>query len=82
MAPLLPPGTTWVGGPGLRYPGAPTARATAPNPWRGDFGRPGNRYQDSISAVSRLDASFFTSFHKWGLDWKPGEVRWGVKGRQ
>lgn len=43
------------------------------------YPRPGNLYQDSISATSLLDPTFFTAFHKWGLDWNPGQwLRWYI----
>lgn len=38
------------------------------------LGHSGNQYQDSISALSDIDASFFNSYHTFGLDWSPGQV--------
>jgi hypothetical protein len=60
---------------GMNFPGKGTKFGTKANPWEGDLGRPGNKYQDSLSALSYLDSSFFTDFHTFGVDWKPGEVR-------
>ncbi|PRW60711.1 glycoside hydrolase family 16 [Chlorella sorokiniana] len=43
--------------------------------------RPGNLVQDSVSVMATITPDFFTSFHKFGLDWKPGEyVRWYIDG--
>ncbi len=41
--------------------------------------RPGTTSQDSISATHKLNASFFESFHIYGLDWMPGMyLRWYI----
>ncbi|PSC69716.1 Beta-glucan synthesis-associated SKN1 [Micractinium conductrix] len=41
--------------------------------------RPGNVVQDSVSVMATLDEKYFSSFHKFGVDWKPGEyVRWYI----
>lgn len=38
-------------------------------------------YQDSISAESALSASFYSSFHTFGVDWSPGEsLKWYIDG--
>ena len=34
-----------------------------------------NEFQDSISAVSTLGPEHYTSYHTYGVDWRPGEVR-------
>ena len=63
------------------HAGAGSKYRTRRNPWSGVLGRPGNEYQDSLSALSDLDQSFYTGFHTFGVDWRPGEVRaGGVKG--
>jgi hypothetical protein len=54
--------------------GAGTAFATRRNPWTGSLGRPGNEFQDSISALSDLGPSYYTSYHTYGVDWRPGQV--------
>lgn len=55
--------------------GAGTQYRTRRNPWSGMLGRPGNEYQDSLSALSDLSDSYYTQFHTYGVDWRPGEVR-------
>ena len=90
MAPLLPPGQSWTDlqfyddnnlADGVNYPGALTYLNTNFNGWTGVNGRPGNEYQDSISAVSHLNSSFYTGQHTFGVDWAPGEyMRWYVDG--
>lgn len=90
MAPLLPPGQTWTdlawyderGLPyGVQYPGGISFLNTNFNGWTGAFGRPGNSYQDSMSAVSHLNSSFYEGQHTFGIDWAPGEyLRWYVDG--
>lgn len=83
MAPLLPVGESWVGltPPGVQFPGQTTTFQTKLNPWMGDFQRPGNAYQDSMSALSNLNSSFYDSFHTFGVDWAPGEyMRWYIDG--
>lgn len=43
------------------------------------YSRPGNTYQDSFSAVSYIDASYFSTYHKFGLYWSPGSfLRWYI----
>lgn len=80
MAPVQPPGSPYNAA-GLSFPGAATAFRTRLNPWQGVLGRSGNIYQDSISAVSDINDSFFNSFHTFGLDWVPGQyVRWYIDG--
>ena len=91
MAPLLPPGASWddlayyadLGiEEGLLFPGATTRLRTERSAWKGTYGRPGNEYQDSISAESHLNASFYSGFHTFGVDWAPGEyLRWYVDGQ-
>lgn len=90
MAPLVPQGTSWAdlewytkdGLPdGVTYPGGISFLRTERNPWQGKFGRPGNAYQDSLSAISHLNSTFHESFHTFGVDWLPGEyLRWYVDG--
>ena len=90
MAPLVPQGTSWAdlewytkdGVPdGVTYPGGISFLRTERNPWQGKFGRQGNAYQDSLSAISHLNSSFHESFHTFGIDWQPGEyLRWYVDG--
>lgn len=55
--------------------GAGTQYRTRRNPWSGVLGRPGNEYQDSVSALSDLGPDYYTGFHTFGVDWQPGEVR-------
>ncbi|KAL4425109.1 hypothetical protein ABPG77_008214 [Micractinium sp. CCAP 211/92] len=44
--------------------------------------RPGNVVQDSVSVMATLNTSHFTSYHKFGLDWKPQQyVRWYIDGQ-
>ncbi|PSC76523.1 Beta-glucan synthesis-associated SKN1 [Micractinium conductrix] len=86
MAPLMPEGVNWWDGPasgGVQYPGSDTEPFwTHRNPWRGKLKRPGNEYQDSISAVSDLTADFFNGMRTWGVDWRPGEyLRWYIDGK-
>jgi beta-glucanase (GH16 family) len=91
MAPLLTLGQDWsnlsyyvdydIEPPGVTYPGGPSFLNTQHNGWSGIFGRPGNGYQDSMSAVSLLNDSFYNGFHTFGVDWAPGEyLRWYVDG--
>lgn len=90
MAPLIPPGSIWTnftdydvrGLPsGVHYPGGISHLNTMANQWQGIFGRPGNEYQDSLSAISHLNSSFYDSFHTFGVDWEPGKyLRWYVDG--
>ena len=90
MAPLIPQGTTWAdlqmyekeGIPeGVAYPGGISFLRTEGNQWTGRWGRPGNEYQDSISAISHLNSTFYDSFHTFGVDWDPGNyLRWYVDG--
>ncbi|KAI3431296.1 hypothetical protein D9Q98_004355 [Chlorella vulgaris] len=43
--------------------------------------RPGSLYQDAVGAYASVNASFFTSFHTFGLHWVPREhVRWYIDG--
>ena len=55
--------------------------------WKGAYGttendRPGNQYEDSVSAYAILDPSFWTTYHTFGLDWSPGEyIRWYIDGK-
>lgn len=80
MGPVQPPGTSYNPA-GLSFPGSSTSFATRLNPWTGLLGRSGNQYQDSISALSNIDASFFSSYHVFGLDWVPGSyVAWYIDG--
>lgn len=61
--------------------GADTPFRTKVSSWRGVYGRPGNDYQDSVSASSTVQPSYYTDYHKFGLDWSPGEVSrsaWGA----
>lgn len=78
MAPLMPEGVNWWSGPaggGVQYPGAgDSSYHTRRNPWTGSLGRPGNEYQDSLSALSDLNEEYYTGFHTWGVDWRPGQV--------
>jgi len=90
MAPLLPPGQSWADlawyqergiADGVNYPGAFSYLNTNFNGWSGTYGRPGNTYQDSMSAISHLNSSFYDSQHTFGVDWAPGEyMRWYVDG--
>jgi hypothetical protein len=90
MAPVMPQGTDWGTGPaagGVAYPGAGSSFNTRRNSWQGLLGRPGNEYQDSISALSDLGPSFYTDQHTYGVDWRPGQVcqlrrerGWGGRG--
>ena len=41
---------------------------------QGALGRPGNLYQDSLSAISNLGPDNFVNFHTYGVDWLPGQV--------
>ncbi|KAI3433376.1 hypothetical protein D9Q98_003193 [Chlorella vulgaris] len=85
MAPVMPPGTDWGTGPaagGVAYPGAGSSFNTRRNSWQGSLGRPGNEYQDSISALSDLGPSFYTDQHTYGVDWRPGQyLRWYIDGQ-
>lgn len=95
MAPLLPPGQTWTDmnfyaqnglAPGINFPGATGGNPptnTRVNPWVDPFGgRSGNEYQDSISAVSDLGGAYSSGYHRFGVDWKPGQwLRWYIDGR-
>ena len=77
----MPQGTYWWDGPaagGVQYPGANTAYNTRRNSWAGSLGRPGNEYQDSMSALSDLGPAYYTGYHTFGVDWRPGEVRCGA----
>lgn len=39
--------------------------------------RPGNLVQDSLSVMATLGPQHFQGFHKYGVDWQPGEyIRW------
>ena len=90
MAPLLPEGQSWADlqwyadqgiADGVYYPGALSFLNTNFNGWTGSFGRPGNAYQDSMSAVSHLNSTFYEGQHTFGVDWAPGEyLRWYVDG--
>ena len=90
MAPLIPEGTTWADlmqyqemgiADGVAYPGGISFMRTEGNQWSGRFGRPGNEYQDSLSAISHLNETFYTSHHTFGVDWDPGNyLRWYVDG--
>ena len=90
MAPLIPQGTTWadlemyqrMGIPdGVAYPGGISFLRTEGNQWSGRWGRPGNDYQDSLSAISHLNETFYDSHHTFGVDWDPGNyLRWYVDG--
>jgi hypothetical protein len=84
MAPLLPQGISWTDPDtvnGIKLPGQDTELNTARNPWSGEFGRPGNKLQDSISTVSYLTPDFYKNYHTFGVDWNPGEwMRWYVDG--
>ena len=90
MAPLIPPGQSWANlqqyqekgiQDGVLYPGGISFLRTEGNQWSGTFGRPGNPYQDSLSAISHLNSSFYESYHTFGVDWEPGEyLRWYVDG--
>lgn len=90
MAPLIPEGTTWANlsmydemgiAQGVAYPGGITFMRTEGNQWQGRWSRPGNEYQDSLSAISHLNSSFYESFHTFGVDWDPGNyLRWYVDG--
>lgn len=90
MAPLVPQGTSWAdldwyvkdGVPeGVAYPGGISFLRTEGNQWQGRWGRPGNEYQDSLSAISYLNSSFYDSYHTFGVDWDPGNyLRWYVDG--
>lgn len=90
MAPLIPQGMSWANlsmydemgiAQGVAYPGGITFMRTEGNQWQGRWGRPGNEYQDSLSAISHLNSSFYDSFHTFGVDWDPGNyLRWYVDG--
>lgn len=81
MATLQPPGTPFMT-QGVAYPGAGSSFATHRNPWQGIYGRPGNVYQDSFSAISSLDKTFFEQFHTFAVDWAPGQhLRWLIDGQ-
>lgn len=43
---------------------------------------PALQYQDSISALSDLSASYYSSFHTYGVDWQPGKVGGARGGHQ
>lgn len=77
MAPQLPGyARNWPKSGGVSYPGSNTKFKTQNNPYFS-----GNEYQDSISALSSLDSSFFTGFHTFGVDWSPGQyLRWYIDG--
>ena len=46
---------------------------------QGALGRPGNLYQDSLSAISNLGPDYFAAFHTYGVDWQPGQyLRWYI----
>jgi beta-glucanase (GH16 family) len=77
MAPQNPPNMRdWPLIGGVSYPGQDTKFSTRNN---GYFS--GNAYQDSISALSDLDETFFTDFHTYGVDWSPGKyLRWYIDG--
>ncbi|KAK2077814.1 hypothetical protein QBZ16_004662 [Prototheca wickerhamii] len=78
MGPIQPPGTAFMTS-GVSYPGADATFATKRNPWSGVYSRPGNTYQDSFSAVSYIDTSYFSTYHKFGLYWSPGSfLRWYI----
>lgn len=91
MAPLIPEGQTYTDmsfyssnglSPGVHYPGGSTKFNTRPNSWSGTYNRPGNEYQDSISAITSLSESFYSDFHTFGVDWSPGEyLRWYIDGK-
>lgn len=57
-----------------RAAGKGTQYKTKRNPWTGSLGRPGNEYQDSLSALSTLGPEYYTGFHTYGVDWRPGQV--------
>ncbi|KAK9814320.1 hypothetical protein WJX72_004030 [[Myrmecia] bisecta] len=96
MGPIMPSGTHWVDPAfyaaqgvqdGAIFPGASTNLKTRLNPQWGPYSTPGQLprpsgpYQDSMSAVSDIGQSFFGDFHKFGLDWAPGEyLRWYIDG--
>lgn len=91
MAPLLPAGQSWANlqwyqdnnimPEGVQYPGGVSYLRTEGNQWSGTYGRPGNAYQDSMSAISHLNDTFYNSYHTFGVDWAPGEyIRWYVDG--
>lgn len=91
MAPLLPAGQSWadlqwyqqngITPEGVQYPGSISFLRTEGNPWTGTYGRPGNPYQDSMSAISYLNDTFYEGFHTFGVDWEPGEyIRWYIDG--
>lgn len=54
-----------------RCAGATTQFATRPTEWYGPLStdggpsRPGNTYQDSLSATSALNAAFFVNYHTY-----------------
>ena len=90
MAPLLPEGQRWDDmnfyseeglSPGVHFPGETTPFRTRASAWDGKFNRPGNAFQDSISAITDLSPDFFENFHTFGVDWAPGEyLRWYIDG--
>lgn len=59
--------------------GSKTHHKTAESDWKGVYGRPGNLWQDSFSAKSLLNGTFYNEFHRFGLFWQPREVmRWTI----
>ncbi|KAG2489210.1 hypothetical protein HYH03_012234 [Edaphochlamys debaryana] len=78
IAPLIPNGLNWLD-EGFKEDAmqfatwdSPDLRSR-PNPYQGDF------LADYVSGVHNLNASYFTSFQRFGLDWQPGEyIRWYI----
>ncbi|GIL64344.1 hypothetical protein Vafri_18312 [Volvox africanus] len=94
VAPVLPPGLHWLDNTGgVYYPTyADPTLYSGPNGWAGINSymqnatmfrpRPGSRLADAMSATHKLNASHFTDFYVYGLDWAPKKyIRWYINDR-
>ncbi|EFJ46707.1 hypothetical protein VOLCADRAFT_105452 [Volvox carteri f. nagariensis] len=91
VAPVLPQGLHWLDNQGgVYYPTyADPTLYSVPNGWAGVNSymqnattfrpRPGSKLADAMSATHKLNASHFTDFYVYGLDWAPRKyIRWYI----